>query len=210
MSARPDLVALDLHADPARWEMAGFRAGADRLRIGTTDLVFRPGAASGLVGWTLAGAIPEGDGALCGVPTTVAERDPARAEAQTAAHPNTVSAIDHIVLTTPDTARTFETLEAAGFELRRVRDAGPELRQGFFLFSDLILEVVGPPEPAPGTAEDPARLWGITLVADDLGAAARATGASEPRDAVQPGRRIAIVPKDAGLGTRVALMSPRS
>ncbi|WP_027007437.1 hypothetical protein [Conexibacter woesei] len=206
MSPRPALVALDLHADPARWEMAGFRAGTDRLRIGTTDLVFLPGAASGLVGWTLAGAIPEGDGALAGVPTTAGT---AASEAA-AAHPNTVSAIDHIVLTTPDTARTFETLEAAGFELRRVRDAGSELRQGFFLFSDLILEVVGPPEPAPGTAEDPARLWGITLVADDLDAAARATGASEPRDAVQPGRRIAIVPKDAGLGTRVALMSPRS
>jgi hypothetical protein len=203
---RPQLVALDLLADPARWEMAGFRAGADRVRIGTTDLVFAPGAGSGLVGWTLAGAIPEGAGALCGVPTAVGSAAPERAET----HPNGVAGIDHIVLTTPDTARTFETLEAAGFELRRVRDAGTELRQGFFLFSDLVLEVVGPPEPAPGTADDPARLWGITLVAEDLGAAARATGASEPRDAVQPGRRIAIVPKDAGLGTRVALMSPRS
>jgi hypothetical protein len=206
MSTRPGLVALDLHADPARWEMTGFRADADRLRIGTTDLVFLPGAGSGLVGWTLAGAIPEGDDALEGVPTKVAGSGTDAA----APHPNTVSAIDHIVLTTPNTARSFEALEAAGFELRRVRDAGSELRQGFFLFRDLILEVFGPPEPAAGTAEDPATLWGITLVAGDLDAAARATGASEPREAVQPGRRIAIVPKDAGLGTRVALMSPRS
>lgn len=207
MTRRPDLAELHLRADPARWEMVGFRAAADRLRIGTTDLVFLPGGGSGLVGWTIAGAIPEGDDGLSGVPTTVATAAP---EPPAAAHPNTVVAIDHIVLTTPDTAGTFETLEAAGFELRRVRDAGSELRQGFFLFSDLILEVVGPPEPAPGTADDPAQLWGITLVAQDLDAAARALGASEPREAVQPGRRIAIVPKDAGLGTRVALMSPRS
>jgi hypothetical protein len=207
MTRRPDLAELQLRADPARWEMVGFRAAADRLRIGTTDLVFLPGSGSGLVGWTIAGAIPEGDDGLCGVPTTVATAAP---EPAAGAHPNTVVAIDHIVLTTPDTAGTFETLEAAGFALRRVRDAGSELRQGFFLFSDLVLEVVGPPEPAPGTADDPARLWGITLVAQDLDAASRATGASEPREAVQPGRRIAIVPKDAGLGTRVALMSPRS
>jgi hypothetical protein len=208
MSGRPALVAVALRADPARWEMAGFRCDEERVRIGTTDLAFLPGGGSGLAGWTVAGAIPEGDGGLDGVPTTVAPSAPDGAQA--APHPNTVAAIDHIVLTTPDTARTFETLEAAGFELRRVRDAGAELRQGFFLFRDLILEVVGPPEPAPGTAGDPARLWGITLVAEDLEAAARATGASAPRDAVQPGRRIAIVPKDAGLGTRVALMSPRS
>jgi hypothetical protein len=206
MTQRPQLVALDLLADAARWEMAGFRVGGDRLRVGTTDLVFSPGTGSGLAGWTVAGAIPEGAGALCGIPTTVAGGD---AEAAPA-HPNTVVAIDHIVLTTPDTARTFETLEAAGFELRGVRDAGTELRQGFFLFADLVLEVVGPPEPAPGTADDPASLWGITLVAADLEAAVRATGAEEPREAVQPGRRIAVIPKDAGLGTRVALMSPRS
>jgi hypothetical protein len=206
MSGRPQLVAVDLHADPARWGAAGFRCDGDRVRVGTTDLVFLPGAGSGLAGWTVAGAIPAGEGGLNGVPTRVASAAATAAEP----HPNTVAAIDHIVLTTPDTARTFEVLEAAGFELRRVRDAGSELRQGFFLFSDLILEVVGPPEPAPGTAGDPARLWGITLVAGDLEAAARATGASEPREAVQAGRRIAIVPKDAGLGTRVALMSPRS
>lgn len=208
MSGRPQLLAVDLHADPARWELAGFRAQDDRLRIGTTDVVFRPGSGSGLVGWTIAGAIPAADGGLDGVPTSAAVADTAAPAADP--HPNTVSAIDHIVLTTPDTARTFETLEAAGFELRRVRDAGSELRQGFFLFSDLILEVVGPPEPARGTAGDPAHLWGMTLVADDLDAAALATGASDPRDAVQPGRRIAIVPKDAGLGARVALMSPRT
>ena len=127
-----------------------------------------------------------------------------------APHPNGVSAIDHVVLATPDTTRTFEALEAAGFALRRVRDAGPH-RQGFFLFADALLEVVGPPEPAPGTAGDPASLWGVTFVCDDLAAAAARFGAhlSAPRDAVQPGRQIAVADRAAGLGVRVALMSPR-
>jgi hypothetical protein len=133
-----------------------------------------------------------------------------------ATHANGVTAIDHIVLATPDTARTFETLEAAGFALRRVRDAGTAqrpLRQGFFLFADALLEVVGP--PAPGTAaagaSDPASLWGITLVAGDIAAAAASFGAtlSAARPAVQPGREIAVVAREAGLGVRVALMTPR-
>jgi hypothetical protein len=206
VSERPRLAALDLHgADAAAWAAAGFAVEGERVRIGTTDIVISPGD-GGLAGWTVAGAIPAPDG-LDGVPTTVAAEPSGE---PSPAHANTVTAIDHVVLATPDTARTYEVLEAAGFALRRVRDAGPELRQGFFLFADLVLEVVGPPEPRPGTAQDPARLWGVTLVAEDLDAAACATGASAPRDAVQAGRRIAIVPKVAGLGTRVALMSPRS
>jgi hypothetical protein len=131
-----------------------------------------------------------------------------------ATHPNGVSAIDHVVLATPDTARTFETLEAAGFALRRVRDAGtPErpLRQGFFLFSDALLEIVGPSAPAPGTADGPASLWGLTLVSTDLTAAAASLGdtLNAPRAAVQAGREIAVVAREAGLGVRVALMTPR-
>jgi hypothetical protein len=218
VSERPRLVSLDLVAAAEPWRAAGFAVEDGHVRIGTTDLVFSPagagaGSGSGLLGWTVAGAIPAAQDGLDGVPTAVSAEPRAPGEATSAAappHPNTVTAIDHVVLATPDTVRTFEVLEAAGFTLRRVRDAGPELRQGFFLFADLILEVVGPPEPRPGTAQDRARLWGVTLVASDLPAAARASGASAPREAVQAGRQIAIVPKDAGLGTRVALMSPRT
>jgi hypothetical protein len=207
---RPRLVALELRADPAAWRAAGFAVGDDgRCRIGTTDLVLAGGDGGGFAGWTVAGAIPEAGG-LEGVPTTVApgRDDPAPP------HPNGVTAIDHVVLATPDTTRTFEALEAAGFALRRVRDAGtPQrpLRQGFLLFADALLEVVGPPEPAPGTAGDPATLWGITLVAGDLDAAVARFGGrlGDPRAAVQPGRRIAVVAREAGLGVRVALMSPR-
>jgi hypothetical protein len=203
VSERPRLVALDVAADADAWRAAGFAVGdGDVVRLGTTDLRLRA-AGRGLLGWTLSGAVPDGDGTLEGVPTAVGEPSDAPAPA----HPNSVVAIDHIVLATPDTTRTFEALEAAGFELRRVRDAGPELRQGFFLFADLVLEVVGPPEPRPEGGA--ASLWGVTLVAPDLEASAFGPHLSAPRDAVQPGRKIAVFDRAAGLGTRIALMTPR-
>ncbi len=211
-ASRPRLVAVEVHAEPEAWRAAGFTVGDDgRCRIGTTDMVLA-GGDGGFGGWTIAGAIPGEDG-LDGVPTDVATGD-APVPGTPAAHPNGVTAIDHVVLATPDTARTYETLEAAGFALRRVRDGGtPEhpLRQGFFLFADVLLEVVGPLEPAPSTADAAASLWGITLVTTDLTAAAARFGAalSAPRAAVQPGREIAIVAREAGLGVRVALMTPR-
>ncbi|HEY6761162.1 MAG TPA: hypothetical protein VI318_16820 [Baekduia sp.] len=210
MSDRPRLLALEVRAPAAAWRAAGFAVDDDgRCRTGTTDLLLA-GGEGGFGGWTVAGAIPADDG-LDGVPTAVAPAVAAPdAEPAPAVHPNTVAAIDHVVLATPDTARTFATLEAAGFDLRRVRDASAELRQGFFLFDDLALEVVGPPEPAPGTAGDPARLWGITFVAGDLDVAAATPNVGAPRAAVQPGRRIAVVDRAAGLGVRVALMSPRA
>jgi hypothetical protein len=48
-------------------------------------------------------------------------------------------------------------------------------------------------------------------VAGDLAAAAASFGAtlSAPRPAVQAGREIAVVAREAGLGVRVALMTPR-
>ncbi len=213
MPPRPRLVALELRADPDAWRAVGFTVDdGGRCRIGTTDLTLT-GGDGGFAGWTIAGAIPGEDG-LDGVATrVVTDATPVPEEVATQ-HANGVTAIDHVVLATPDTARTFETLEAAGFTLRRVRDAGtPErpLRQGFFLFADVLLEVVGPPEPAPGTAEAAASLWGITLVAADLAVARASFGATlgAARPAVQAGREIAVVDRSAGLGVRVALMTPR-
>lgn len=210
---RPRLVTLELRADPEAWRAVGFTVDdAGRCRIGTTDLVLS-GGDGGFAGWTVTGAIPGEDG-LDGVATRVATDAPSVPDGAVR-HANGVSAIDHVVLATPDTARTFETLEAAGFALRRVRDAGtPQqpLRQGFFLFADVLLEVVGPPQPVPGSgAPGPASLWGLTLVVADLAVAAASFGdtLSAPRAAVQAGREIAVVAREAGLGVRIALMTPR-
>ena len=210
---RPRLLELHVAAEPEAWRAAGFTVEPDppsRCRIGTTDLVLA-GGEGGIVGWTLAAAIPAGDG-IDGLPTRVGDAGVARDPAP--AHPNGISAIDHVVVTTPDTARTFEALEAAGFELRRVRDAGtPQrpLRQGFLLLAEALVEVVGPPEPEDDAAARPATFWGLTLVAEDLDATVAALGerTGPARAAVQPGRRIAVVAREAGLGIPVAVMSPR-
>jgi hypothetical protein len=114
-------------------------------------------------------------------------------EAASGAHGNGARSVDHVVALTDSLARTTEALEAAGFELRRV--AGP---MAFFRFGPCILELV-----ERGNAVS---LWGVVFVVDDL---ERVPLAGEPRDAVQPGRRIATVRPDAGLTTAVAFMTPR-
>ena len=77
---------------------------------------------------------------------------------------------------------------------------------------DVLLEVV---EAPPGTTiavdpSGPARLWGISFLVDELDTPAAVLGDAlgEPRDAVQPGRRIATVATAAGLGPAVAFMTP--
>ena len=114
-------------------------------------------------------------------------------------------AIDHVVVMTPDLDRTLGALEAAGFDLRRVREAG-EMRQAFYRMGEPVLEVVGPTEP-----DGPARFWGLVFVVEDIDRAAALLGPALGRvkDAVQPGQRIATVRESAALGLPVALISPR-
>jgi hypothetical protein len=122
-------------------------------------------------------------------------------------HPNGVIGIDHFVLVTPDFDRTAAALDAAGIPFRRTRDAGG-FRQGFRRLGPAILEVVEAPNMPPG----PARFWGLTLIAQDLDQLAATLGdrLHAPKDAVQPGRRIATLDRSAGLHTHVAFMSPES
>ena len=104
--------------------------------------------------------------------------------------------------------RVRDIVGAAGLERRRVREAGPNALQGFYVVGDAVLEVIGPREP---DGDGPASFWGLVLVVEDLDAAAERLGPllGAPRDAVQPGRRIATVRREAGLGTAVALITPR-
>jgi sensor domain CHASE-containing protein len=69
-----------------------------------------------------------------------------------------------------------------------------------------ILEVVCSPEVPTGDA----RFWGLVVTVADLDALAERLGPAlgNVRPAVQPGRRIATARRAAGLGTRVAFMSP--
>jgi hypothetical protein len=54
-------------------------------------------------------------------------------------------------------------------------------------------------------------MWGVTVSVADLDACGRELGPllGAPRDAVQPGRRIATVRPEAGLPIALAFMTPR-
>ena len=124
-------------------------------------------------------------------------------------HPNGVIELDHLVVFTPDHQRTLAAIQAAGMELRRIRDADTyetPMRQGFFKLGPVILEVIGPVEP---TGDGPARFFGLAFTVADLDATAAYLGdrLRPAKAAVQPGRRIATLDKSAGSTVAIAFMS---
>ena len=140
-----------------------------------------------------------------GVPTeVVAPATPVFVE-----HPVGAIGLDHVVVATDSLERTCGAIaDATGAPLKRVREVG-EIRQGFHRVGGggLIVEVV----ERAGLPEGPATLWGLVLNVEDLDVAVErigeaSIGAAKP--AVQPGRSIATVREDAGLGLPVALMTP--
>jgi catechol 2,3-dioxygenase-like lactoylglutathione lyase family enzyme len=198
---------------PAAWRELGFTVDGDccvvgRARIGLAG----PDSGRGISRWSLRGIAASGD--LDGIQTLRSERPPPEAAP---AHPNGVAGLDHVVAVTPDLERTVAAIEAAGLDLRRVREeptpAGAP-RQAFFRLGEVILEVVQePPEAIERAGGDhPAFFWGLAFTAPDLDATVASLGdrAGEVRDAVQPGRRIATLRRSAGLSVPVALMTPVS
>ncbi len=202
-----------LVADPSdAWRGAGFHVEHDLCVVGAVRLrLHGPGPARGILGWSVRG-LETLD--LDGLPTTAATTAPPPAAPNTP-HPNGVIAIDHVVAFTPDLDRTAAKLRAAGIDLRRVREEptpGGAPRQAFFRMGEVILEVVQAPAGIR-IAEDPsgpARLWGISFLVDDLERTASTLGdqLGGPRAAVQPGREIATLRKEAGLGPAIAFMTP--
>jgi hypothetical protein len=221
----PTIDQLLLADDPNAWEELGFEisrsATAAECRLGTVRVGFTAGAsedatvdrpsARGLVGWVLRDAA---SAELDGLPTTVSTEplgEPA------GAHPNGVTAIDHVVAMTPAFERSVHALQEAGLDLRRIREeptpAGAP-RQAFFRLGAEILELVQVPEEAlarSGGSDGPAFFWGLALLSEDIDrtAARMAPHVSEVRQAVQAGRKIATVRRSAGLAVPLALMSAK-
>jgi len=203
---------LTIADEPANWAAVGFAVEGEVCRVGSVPIrLAGRDAGRGLVGWTLAGIATD---ALDGLPTR-------RAAAPTptgagSPHANGVTALDHVVAITPALDCTVAALEAAGLDLRRVREeptpAGAP-RQAFFRLGEAILEVVQAPDDAlsrSGGPDGPAFFWGLAFKVADLDATVAAIGAercSGPRPAVQPGRRIATLRRSAGLAVPVALMT---
>jgi Glyoxalase/Bleomycin resistance protein/Dioxygenase superfamily len=194
---------------PDAWAALGFAVEGDTCVVGEVRLrLAGAGTGRGLTGWSLRG-VEAAD--LDGLATARSERpSPGAAPA----HPNGVVLLDHVVAISPDLDRTVAVLEAAGLDLRRVREepspAGAP-RQAFFRLGATILEVVQEPAEATERAggDRPAFFWGLAFLASDLDAtvAALADRVGETRPAVQPGRRIATLRRSAGLSIPVALMT---
>jgi hypothetical protein len=209
MSPQPTVDEVFIADQPSAWRAAGFSVEGDVCEVSSVRLRLEgPGRGRGIVAWSVRGA---GSLELDGLDTSASERPPAAG----ARHPNGVVSIDHLVVITPDLDRTAAVLREAGLDQRRLREGptpGGSRRQAFFRMGELILEVVEAPEGTKiaSDPDGPARLWGISFLVEELEEAAAALGdlLGTPRAAVQPGRRIATLRKEAGLGPAVAFMTP--
>lgn len=179
---------IELGDAPAAWERLGFAPDATGdvvLGEARVRLTGRGGGILGVQAAELTAERPDG------LPLARGEVS-ARA---VATHPNGATVVDHVVALTGSLERTVAALVAAGLDLRRRAD-----RMAFLRLGPTILEVVE-------RGEDPPRLCGLVVVVPALEGLGPLVGA--PKDAVQPGRRIATVSREAGLGAALALMTPR-
>jgi hypothetical protein len=208
-AGQPTVDELVVADAPERWTAAGFAVTDDVSEVSTVRIrLAGPGERRGIVSWTVRGLASL---ELDGLPTGASERPPAAG----GPHPNGVRSLDHLVVMSPALDRTVAALEAAGLDLRRLREGetpGGSTRQAFFRMGEVILEVVQAPE-AISVSKDldgPARLWGLAFGVEDMAATAAALGPllGEPRPAVQEGRMIATLRREAGLGPAVAFMTP--
>lgn len=197
--------------EPGSWRDAGFTVDDDgTCRIGhvRVRLVGRD-AGKRIRDWSLrdieAGALV--DGGLDGLPTRLSDVAPN----EPAVHANGVVLIDHIVLATPDPPRTTATFEAAGLVARRTRPTdtyGSPLLQTFFRAGEVIVELIGPQDPS---GDGPTGFFGLAHTVDDLDASATLLGPvlGAPKDAVQPGRRIATLRhRDLDISVPTAFLTP--
>jgi len=209
----PALVGIALPDDPAVWRDAGFTVEDDEVVLGPVSM--RLGAGAGAPGLVFDRSHPDGAPSFAGIPWTHSSV----ARAPVAAHANGIDDVDHVVIMAPDGRAMRRAIDAAGFEIRRERPAtiaGRSMVQLFVWAGDALLEIVtaaGPPaEAASESSSSAASVWGIAVTAPDLDATAAWFGdrAGAPREAVQAGRRISTVRRDAvGCSIEIAVMSAR-
>jgi hypothetical protein len=210
-SGSPTIDELVVADEPDTWRAAGFDVDGDVCAAGTVRIrLAGAGAGRGIVGWSVRGV---GTIELDGLPTTIS-RSPL--PPPSGPHPNGAVGLDHVVVFSPELERTGAALESAGLALLRLREGptpGGAMRQAFFRMAEVILEVIEQPD-AGGEPVDrgmPAKLWGLAFRVERLEDVTAALGArlGTPRDAVQPGRRIATLRRSAGLRVPVAFITPR-
>ena len=196
-----ELAALLVGDEPSTWETLGFAVEGKMANVSGVAHVLDAGAGAGVRDWGLrglAGGVTSIDGLALGCEALPASAPPD--------HPNGVVALDHVVMTTPDLGRTIAALEAAGLELRRVRDAGRGNQQAFFRVGEPILELVGPTAPK---GDGPPRFYGLAWTVRDLDETAAYLGERlrPAKDAVQKGRRIATLDRSVNSTVPHAFMT---
>lgn len=202
------LTTIDLGDTADAWRSAGFDVhdGTEgpQVRLGSTVLRLT-GRGGRVLGLALEGVTRELDGLPLAAAAAVGVAPPR--------HPNGISRIDHVVVSSGDVERTVAAFAEAGLEVRgeRATEAyGSPMRQVFFWAGDVILELMGPDRDQPVT-DDATAVFGLALVADDLDTTAAHLGEllSTPKAAVQPGRRIAgLRGAKVGISVPIAVMSP--
>ena len=200
----PRIEWLRVGSDPLKWQRIGCEVTLDgRIPMLFCSLMVSFDAPEGLSAWGISSLDPSIT-EIDGIATFVA--DPM--EPMLCDHPNSGTELDHVVVMTNSLDRTCGAItEATGAPLKRIRDLG-SMRQGFHRIGrgGLIVEVVERPE----ITDSVACLWGVVINVADLDHAVEMIGSDligAAKDAVQPGRRIATLRPEAGLGTAVALMS---
>lgn len=212
-----EIAWLEIADPPELWRSLGFTVDdAGRCVIGSVEhRLVGPAPAGegtsrgGILRWVVTGVDPA-TVEIDGLPTAVITR---HEPPPPMAHPNGVFRIDHLVIGTSSTPRTAGALAAVGLARRGGRStssAGEQVDMTFFWAGDTLLELSGPPRPAPDPG--PARFRGIAYATADLDAAVTllAGRTTTPRPAVQPGRRIAALTGAAGSSLPIAFMTPHT
>ena len=191
---------------PTGWEAIGIHfSNENRCLLADVSLRIDSTLAPGLHAWSIS-EIDASTTQIDGITTSLATN-----VATPQATPNSgfslhVVGVDHVVINTPNLQRTSDALaQLTGAPLKRTRDAGNGVTQGFHKLGSVVVELV----TMPSMPEGPASLWGFVLNVQDLDGIAAHLGPdvlSPPKPAVQPGRRIATFRSAAALGVPVALM----
>jgi hypothetical protein len=207
------ILFLTVADDPATWASLGFTLDGATVRLGTTAITLTGASpdAKGITGWLLAddSALPA---SVDGLPTSTTTGAPTPPTAPS--HANGITAIDHLVVMTPNIDRTVSTFEDLGWECRRRREGAAygqqQMRQAFFWLGDVIVEVVGPDDVDPAKSDVAASFFGLALTAADLSATQSFFGdlMKPPVEAVQPGRQITTISSRGGSTVAIAVMSP--
>ena len=191
---------------PTGWEAIGIHfSNENRCLLADVSLRIDSTLAPGLHAWSIS-EIDASTTEIDGITTSLAINAATPQETPNSGFRPHVVGVDHVVINTPNLQRTSDALaQLTGAPLKRTRDAGNGVTQGFHKLGSVVVELV----TMPSMPEGPASLWGFVLNVQDLDGIAAHLGPdvlSPPKPAVQPGRRIATFRSAAALGVPVALM----